>query len=115
MRTLTRQGAHHVFGDCFDLAGNVNEAGAEVKVDASSPKIRIQRPTHQRYRVGADVRAKYRCTDTGSGIARCHGTVASGHRIQTGRLGVHHFTVRAKDRLGHVTRRTLTYRVVLHR
>ncbi len=114
-RTFNRQGVHNVFADCFDLAGNVNEARAEVRVDASSPKIRIKRPLHHRYVQGAVVRAKYRCTDTGSGIARCHGTEASGHRIKTGRPGVHHFTVKAKDRLGHVTRRTVSYRVVLHR
>ena len=114
LSTFRHQGTHNVFTTCYDIAGNSNQAGAEVKVDASSPKIRIKRPLHHRYVRGAVVRAKYRCTDTGSGIARCHGTVASGHRIKTGRLGVHHFTVRAKDRLGHVTRRTVTYRVVSH-
>ena len=113
--TFHRQGTHNEFSTCHDLAGNLNQAGAEVKVDASTPKIRIKRPPHHRYRLGAGVRAKYRCTDTGSGIKRCHGTVASGHRIKTGRLGVHHFTVKAKDRLGHITRRTVTYRVVLPR
>jgi hypothetical protein len=40
--------------------------------------------------------------------------VAPGDRIKTGLLGVHHFTVRAKDKLGHKTLRTVTYRVVRH-
>ena len=95
--------------------GAVNETDAEVKVDASSPRIHLDRPLHHRYVRGAVVRAKYRCTDTGSGIARCHGSVASGDRINTGRLGVHHFTVRAKDKLGHKTLRTVIYRVVRQR
>jgi hypothetical protein len=60
------------------------------------------------------VHAAYRCRGTGSGVALCHCQVASWHRIKTTKVGVHHFTVRAKDRLGYKSRRTITYRVVRH-
>ena len=61
LSTFRHQGTHNVFTTCYDIAGNSNQAGAEVKVDASSPKIRIMRPLHHRYVRGAVVRGKYRC------------------------------------------------------
>jgi hypothetical protein len=110
----TAEGEVDVSALCSDTAGNESEDSVVIHHDASRPRIKLGSPTHHRYLLGAVVRAKYRCTDTGSGIAQCRAPVASGGRIRTGTLGVHRFTVRAKDRVGHTTRRTVTYRVVRH-
>jgi hypothetical protein len=65
------------------------------------------------YERGSRILARFRCSEGGaiSAIATCHGSVASGHPIKTGRPGKVRFVVTAIDRSGHRTTRTFRYLV----
>ena len=63
-------------------------------------------------RQGAVLRADFTCADSVSGVASCTGSTADGDALPTDTLGRHTFTVEARDVAGHVTRDTVTYRVV---
>ena len=76
-------------------------------------------PNGARYSVLATllnpVRARYSCTDGGSGVASCTGTQPNGGLIPTGlfALGRHTFTVTATDSVGNTTTVTHGYQVTL--
>jgi len=77
--------------------------------DVAAPTITLTAPS--RYvRRGAHLRARYSCADEagGSGMTSCAGTVRRGARIDT-RPGRRRFTVRARDRAGHLAVLTRTY------
>jgi hypothetical protein len=57
------------------------------------------------------VDASYVCTDDGSGIDTCEGTVPTGTPIDTSALGTFEFQVTATDLAGNVTTTTFTYAV----
>jgi hypothetical protein len=77
-----------------------------------TPKITIVIPVPgASYERGSRVLARFRCSEGGSAdaIARCHGSVASGHAIRTGRPGTVRFVVTAVDKNGTRSVRTIHY------
>ncbi|MDQ6841169.1 MAG: hypothetical protein M3025_01940, partial [Actinomycetota bacterium] len=84
---------------------------------AAPPRVKIVAPAARKYRRGSVVRASYSCHDGagGTGISSCTGTKASGHRINTSKLGVHSFTVTAVSADGLRSTVTITYRVIAKR
>lgn len=93
-------------------------AGAEASTPtvgtAAVPTITIRSPFHGRsYEHDSRVIARFRCTEAGSTtlIARCHGTVRSGHRINTRSDGTKRFYVYAVDASGHAVTKVIHYKV----
>lgn len=80
--------------------------------DTVRPAIHIRSPGQGPFAAGAHVLASFSCTDGGSGVASCGGTVPDRHRIDTDKPGSFEFTVTATDRAGNNASRTVTYTVV---
>lgn len=101
-----------------DRTGNCSVAGPIPgnMVDKKAPSIAITAPLGT-YVVGQAVSASYSCTDGGSGVASCNGTVTNGSAIHTGTAGSKAFTVNAADVVGNnsslVSSYTVTYKVCL--
>jgi hypothetical protein len=99
-----------------DKAGNVTVRTVHYTVvDGTAPIITIETPAGgAHYRLGEKVRAKYSCSDRDgrSDIRSCRGSVRDGALIHTSRKGRHSFTVRAVDRAGNTTIKTVHYRVI---
>src|SRR5439155_19578539 len=72
-----------------DGAKNSNVARVTITVnDVTTPAITITSPApNATYQLNATVAASYACADSGSGVATCQGTVASGSRIDTASTG----------------------------
>ncbi len=87
-----------------DLAGNCATAGpvGGNMVDKKPPSISITTTTNTSYLLDQAINANYACTDGGSGVATCTGTVASGSSIDTSSVGSKSFTVNAADKVGNV-------------
>ena len=82
------------------------------KVDAEKPTVNISTPpAGATYKKDKVVKAKYKCTDTESGIDSCVGTVPNGANLDTSTVGDHTFTVTGTDKAGNVTVVTRTYHV----
>ncbi|HEV2813171.1 MAG TPA: Ig-like domain-containing protein, partial [Solirubrobacteraceae bacterium] len=64
------------------------------------------------YVQGSTVTASYSCADVDDDLVSCTGPVASGAALSTATVGTKTFTVEAEDEAGHVTARTVTYKVV---
>jgi outer membrane protein assembly factor BamB len=88
-----------------DLAGNCSTAGpfTGLKVDKKAPVISLTSPGATSYTLNQSVAAAYSCTDGGSGVATCAGSVASGASIDTHAVGSKSFTVSAADAVGNTT------------
>jgi len=80
------------------------------KIDREAPAITITAPTGA-YSIGQAVAASYTCSDGGSGIAACTGTVAAGAPVDTSSAGVHSFTVDATDLVGNHSQQVASYTV----
>jgi hypothetical protein len=81
-------------------------------IDRRGPSISVVTPAAGGvYRRNAVVNASYDCSDDGSGVASCTGTVANGARVSTSSLGKRTFTVTATDQVGNRTSTTSTYTV----
>jgi hypothetical protein len=95
-----------------DAAGNCATAGpiTGVKVDRLAPSIIVTAPAGT-YTTGQVVKAAYTCSDGGSGVAACTGTVAAGSAIDTAAAGPHTFTVDATDVAGNHSKLAVTYTV----
>jgi hypothetical protein len=95
-----------------DVAGNCATAGpfTGLKVDRLAPTIAITAPTGA-YTPGQLVHAGYSCTDGGSGVASCIGTVPSGSLVNTLLPGAHTFAVNATDAVGNHSQLITTYTV----
>jgi len=95
------------------MAGNATSAGpiSGNKVDKKAPSITISAPTNTAYLLGKVVAASYSCTDGGSGVASCLGTVANGANINTSSVGAKSFTVNAKDNVGNTGNASVNYSV----
>ncbi len=95
-----------------DVASNCATAGpiTGLKVDRLGPSITITAPAGT-YTVGQVASAAYACTDGGSGVATCTGTVPSGSAVDTAAAGTHSFTVDATDAAGNHTQSTVSYAV----
>jgi hypothetical protein len=98
-----------------DIAGNCATAGpiTGIMVDKKPPSINVSSPaTGGSYLLNQAVNANYSCTDGGSGVATCTGTVASGSPIATAPIGSKTFTLNATDNVGNVaSAQTLSYTV----
>ncbi len=99
-----------------DAAGNSATAATTVTVvDTTPPLLKILSPyglSGVNYALGQTVAASYTCTDGGSGVASCAGTVANGTNIDTGSLGSKTFTVNARDNAGNTASLSVGYTVV---
>ena len=95
-----------------DAVGNTSSCNSSITVhDTTTPMITITTPAHTVYAIGQVVNASYSCSDTGSGVASCIGTVASGSPIDTSSAGTKSFTVTAVDNVGNTSHQTVTYDV----
>jgi len=95
-----------------DVAGNCVDAGpvAHNRIDKKAPAIAIDAPAGP-YVFGQSVAADYSCTDGGSGLASCVGTVANGANVDTASVGSKTFAVTSADALGHESSQSVTYQV----
>jgi hypothetical protein len=97
-----------------DVAGNCATAGpvGGNRVDKKAPTIVISAPmSGDVYLLNASTPTAYACSDGGSGIASCSGSVPSGADIPTGTVGSMTFAVNAIDHVGHPASATATYAV----
>jgi hypothetical protein len=99
-----------------DVSGNCTSAGPLIgnKIDRKAPVIGITTPGDGAdYLLNQSVSAAYLCSDGGSGISGCVGTVVNGSVIDTATVGTKSFTVNATDNVGRSTTRTVVYTVRL--
>jgi hypothetical protein len=95
-----------------DAVGNSATAGPYTfKVDRKAPSITITTPKATSYIMNQPVVADYGCSDGGSGVASCLGTVADGANIDTSTVGVHTFKVDAEDIVGNSSSATVNYSI----
>ena len=97
-----------------DHAGNCATAGpiSGIRVDRRAPQITIAAPLDgSEVVLGATRNASFTCSDGGSGVAGCTGTVANGAALDTATPGTHSFTVTATDAVGNHATETVTYAV----
>lgn len=96
-----------------DVAGNCTTAGpiSGNKVDKRAPTISMSSPTATTYHLSQLVTAQYSCSDSGSGVATCAGTVANGSPIDTSSTGTKSFSVTSTDNVGNGSSQTVTYTV----
>ena len=105
--------------DSFTYRANDGEKNSNVAtvaitvIDSTPPTITITSPTaNATYQLNASVAASYGCTDSGSGVATCQGTVANGSLIDTSSIGTKTFTVNSTDSVGNNNSASVTYSVV---
>lgn len=84
-----------------------------VTLDNSAPHVTLTAPTDgATYTYEQAVAAGYSCDDgSGSGVATCAGTLASGSALPTSSLGLHTFGVSTSDNLGNAATTSATYGV----
>lgn len=84
-----------------------------VTLDNTAPHVTLTTPTDgSTYTYQQAVTAGYSCDDgTGSGVATCAGTLASGSALPTSSLGLHTFGVSTSDNLGNAATTSATYGV----
>jgi len=103
-----------------DLAVNCAAAGpiSGNMVDLKPPAISITTPINgATYKGNQTVNAAYACTDLGSGVATCTGTVPNGSKIDTSPNGTSTtktFIVNAKDAVGNAATQLESYLVSCH-
>jgi hypothetical protein len=97
-----------------DHAGNTESKSVSYTVvDTRAPSIAVTTPAPGAvYGVGEQVAADYSCSDDGSGIASCTGSVAAGSPLDTGSPGEKTFTVNATDKAGNPASKSVSYSVV---
>jgi hypothetical protein len=97
-----------------DLAGNCATAGpvGGNKVDKKPPTITLQKPLNgEVFQKGSFITAAYTCTDGGSGVSTCSGTVPNGTAIDTSTAGTQSFTVTTSDMVGNTNNVRVMYTV----
>jgi hypothetical protein len=83
-----------------------------IRVDRKAPSIDVTSPIEgDEYGVGELITATYACADGGSGLTQCAGTVASTLPIDTATPGAKTFTVTARDAVGNLSSRAVSYSV----
>ena len=99
--------------DASDHAGNTESTSVSYTVvDTKAPSIVVTTPAPGAvYAVGQQVAADYSCSDDGSGIASCVGSVANGALLDTGSPGDKTFTVNATDKAGNQASKSVSYSV----
>jgi hypothetical protein len=104
-----------VSGSCSDVAGNsATSRPVSVKIDTAPPLVTVLSPLNNfTYQFNQVVFANYTCSDSGSGIANCTGTVGPGQRVDTSVSGgPFTFTATGTDVAGNQTQVTRTYFVL---
>ena len=97
-----------------DVAGNCTAAGpiGGNKIDRKAPVIALTTPAngavYQQFQV---VKASYGCSDGGSGLATCAGTLPNLSLINTLTLDSKTFVVNATDAAGNASTSTVTYHI----
>ena len=83
-------------------------------VDTLDPAVHLVEPTGSPIVVApnAPLSMAYFCLDSGSGIAKCEGTVITGGTLDTSVLGLHEAQVTATDRAGNTSSVVVAYQVV---
>lgn len=97
-----------------DVAGNCATAASIVgnKIDRRAPMIALTTPASGAvYQLDRSIIASYHCTDAGSGVTACSGTVANNTAIDTATTGARSFTVTASDAMGNSGSVTANYTV----
>jgi hypothetical protein len=97
-----------------DKAGNCATAGpiGPIKVDKKGPTVTVNTPvSNAAYLLNQTVNANYICTDGGSGVASCTGSVANGVALDTTSVGTKTLTINATDAVGNKTQTSVTYTV----
>jgi len=96
-----------------DAVGNSAIAGSvgPFKIDKKAPTITINMPTSGSYLLSEPVAASFSCSDGGSGVASCIGTVVNGANIDTASVGPKTFTVNATDEVGNASSQSVNYSV----
>jgi len=103
-----------------DIAGNCSNAGpiGGNMIDKKAPAITLLTPANgATYSANQLLSASYTCSDSGSGVASCAGSVANGSPIDTTPNGVStpkSFTVNSVDKVGNATLLVTTYLVSCH-
>jgi hypothetical protein len=97
-----------------DHAGNTESKSVSYTVvDTKAPSIGVTTPAPGAvYGVGEQVAADYSCSDDGSGVASCVGSVADGASLDTASRGQKTFTVNATDKAGNPASKSVSYSVV---
>jgi hypothetical protein len=109
-------GPFAVNGDGVRIVEVTGINGAEttfvVPVDTAAPEVSLRAPVDgEKYGEALSIPADFDCSDGGSGVVECEGTVADGADINTV-LGPHVFTVTARDAAGRETSFQSAYSVV---
>ena len=95
-----------------NLGSSATTSFGPIRIDKVAPTIAFTAPTPSAsYTAGAAIAAAYTCSDAGSGIGTCVGTVASGQPLDTAAVGPKPFTVTATDTAGNTTTQIVTYNV----
>ncbi len=98
-----------------DVAGNCSNAGpiSGIMVARRPPVITITTPgsNNPSYLLNQAVAANYSCTDGGSGVTTCTGTVPSGSNLNTSAVGAETFSVNATDNVGNASNQSESYSV----
>jgi hypothetical protein len=101
-----------VTASCSDVAGNsATSKPVNVRIDTTPPFVNVISPLNNfTYQQNQIVFANYTCSDSGSGIATCAGTLSPGQRIDTSVPGgPYTFTVTGTDVAGNQTQVVRTY------
>ena len=105
-RTNSRHVCNTV-GDCTvagPIVGN--------KVDRRPPSTGVATPSaNATYEAGATAPVIYDCSDLGSGLASCQGSVPYGSPLDTSSPGAKTFSLTSTDNVGNSTTRAVTYSV----
>lgn len=97
-----------------DVAGNCSTAGpvAGNMIDKANPAITLTAPQNgATYTIHQTVNANYACSDLGSGVATCVGSVATGSPIDTATVGTKSFSVTSTDNVSNSTNTAVSYLV----
>jgi hypothetical protein len=97
-----------------DVAGNCATAGpvGGNKIDTKAPVITVAAPaTGAVYQLRQVINASFGCSEGGSGLVTCAGTVPNLTNIDTSTLGSKTFVVNATDAAGNASSSTVTYEV----
>jgi hypothetical protein len=99
--------------DASDKAGNTESKSVSYTVvDTRAPSVVVTTPAPGAvYGVGEQVAADYSCSDDGSGVASCVGSVADGALLDTSSPGEKTFTVNATDKAGNPASKSVSYSV----
>jgi hypothetical protein len=112
--SVSADGQHALYAASKDNAGNKETVKSQAfQIDKTAPQINLVTPVnHALYPLGLTVLAGYTCSDSGSGVASCSGSVAAGAALDTAAAGDKTFAVQATDQAGNTASATADYRVM---